>query len=237
MTSAVFIGLLIALLFLCLLFVTAPWWGSFKRAGWMPIGLGAFVLVFSVAWYWVAGRSAHIFYENEDATLQQIALLLEDMGEDTVPMPEVVRNKIDLELEKQKERAGAQPTVWLLQAQLAMQHQDYAKAKDAYWHAHEMFPNDIDVSVSYAQAWYLSQQGVTPELEDFLEKLKKQDPNQTGLINLLAVIAFNEGNYKQAISYWNELIPQYPENSSEAVTLKAAVEAAKLHMKKNEAPQ
>jgi tetratricopeptide (TPR) repeat protein len=229
MTSAVFIGLLIALLFLCLLFVTAPWWGSQMRAGWMPIGLSAFVLIFSVTWYWVEGRSAHIFYEKEDATLQQIAVLLED----TVPMPEVVRNKIDSELEKQKNRAGAQPTVWLLQAQLAMQHQDYIKAKEAYESAHKMFPDEIDVSVSYAQAWYLSQdQVVTPELETFLEQLKKQDATQTGLINLLAVIAFHNGDYKQAISYWNELIPLYPENSSEALTLKAAVIAAKSKINK-----
>lgn len=228
--SVIFMSLMVFLVLICLAFIFMPILKEqtdFRKMMGFPLSIALFVIIFSITWYWLAGRSAHIIYAKEDASLQQIAVLLEDV----MSLPQPARDKILEELHRQENRASAQPTVWILQAQLAMQQGHYTEAKQAYYKAHQEYSDDIDISVSYAQAWYLSDnQNVSPQLADFLKNLEAQDPEQTGLINLLAVIAFHQQDYNKAIRYWNELIPQYPENSSEAITINAAIVTAQKEL-------
>ncbi|MFI4955004.1 MAG: tetratricopeptide repeat protein [Gammaproteobacteria bacterium] len=225
-----------ALFLLATLYILAPWFIQTKDKKWLPLSLCGLLLIFAGSWYLLAGRPEHIFYAENDVALRQISQLLED----TVPLPPHVQAQIDQELVRQELRSGAQPTVWLLQAQLAMQQNDYAKARAAYAQAYAMEPQDADIAVSYAQTWYLTETQVdksplSPKLEHFLQTLQQEYPNQEGLINLLGVAAFHSGDYNKASQYWQELLSHYPSGSSESEALHAAIEQAKQMSETNSA--
>lgn len=223
----IFLTLLGGLFLIATVYILAPWWTRNQQQKWIPLSLVAFLLIFASAWYGLTGRAEHIWYAEEDAALQQIAQLLEN----TVPLPPHVQAQIVEELQRQELRTSAQPTVWLLQAQLAMQQKDYTTARTAYAQAYKMTPDDPEIAISYAQTWYLvdAQQNaahLSPELKQFLRDLQQKYPEQDGLINLLGVVSFQSGDYNKAIQYWQELLSHYPNGSAEAQALHSAIEQA-----------
>lgn len=224
----IFFGFIFLFLLMASAFLLVGWKGKLKKNGWLPLALTSLLVVFSLVGYWTLGRVEHVIYYREDIALRQISMMLES----TMPLPKEVHDEIKKELESQQNRLGAQPSVAILTAELAMNHQHYEDAKKAYEQAYQHAPEDFDIAVSYAQTWYLAdKQQVSPELQALLNTLQEQDPDQTGLLNLLAVIAYNHSDYAQAISYWQQLLPRYSDNSVEAHTLQSAIANAQEKIK------
>jgi cytochrome c-type biogenesis protein CcmH/NrfG len=218
----IFFTLLIVLTILASAFVGIAWVRQPKQNWILPGCLIVLLVTFSTLCYVFLGRGAHIIYQEDDVALRQIAELLGN----TVALEPAIKTKITDELLRQRKRPGAQPTVWILEGQLALAHQDYPEAKRAYGEAYKYAPYDADIAVSYAQAWYLAEGQVNPDLDKFLQELEEKYPEQTGLQNLLAVIAYNKQDYKQAIRYWQQLLPQYAADSVEAQVLDQAIKDA-----------
>jgi cytochrome c-type biogenesis protein CcmH/NrfG len=241
MMVVLFFIVLVVLFFLASTFIYAAWLspqgaGSQKIKKSLPLILIVALAVFSGVWYFWAGSSAHIIHAEDDVALRQIALFLED----ELPLSAAIQTQINAELASQTTRAGAKPTVWLLQAQLAMQQHNYAMARQAYALSHAFAPNDPDIAVSYAQSWYLDETAtsekkqISPELQDFLNKLQEQYPDQEGLINLLGVVAFHQGDYNKAIQYWQLLLTHYPAGSPESQALQSVITQAEQMAKNNQ---
>ena len=218
---------IISFIILCLLataFIVIPWQRKPKRQWWFPVSLATVCLIFAGVWYIYMGEAAHIIYAEDDQNLKQISHLLES-GTQLTP---VMQQKLKEELQRQESRKSAEPTVWLLQGQLAMREEDFAAAAKAYHQAHLFAIDDPDIAINYVQALYLrNNQQVTPELSALLASVQEKYPELPGLLNLQAAIAFQAGDYSLAIKYWQELLTQYPPESADAMVLQAAIASVK----------
>lgn len=224
--SFAFFTLLIILSLLAAAFVGIAWVKEPKQTWILPVCLMVVLSAFTTLCYIFLGKPAHVVYQEDDTTLRQIAGFLDN----TLPLNAVTEAQIKAELQRQTSRPGAQPTVWLLEGQLALVQKNYVEAKNAYSKAYHYASDDVDIAVSYAQAWYLAEGKLMPDLKTLLQRLEKQHPEQTGLQNLLAVIAYNDKDYARAIRYWQQLLPQYAGDSLELQVLQQAIQNARSQL-------
>ncbi len=81
--------------------------------------------------------------------------------------------------------------------------------------------------MQYAEAIYLEKQQITPLAQDLLNQILIQQPRHPTALNLLAIGAFQQGDYQQAIDYWQKLLQQQPADSKAAEVLQASIQEAR----------
>jgi cytochrome c-type biogenesis protein CcmH len=110
---------------------------------------------------------------------------------------------------------------WTLLGRAYASTQRFAEARDAFQRAHDLAPDDADLTVDYAEALVLASpdrhiQGAALAL---IEQVIQTNPqNQKGL--WLAGIADSQaGKYDDAVKKWNTLLPLLPPDSNVAASV------------------
>ncbi len=75
--------------------------------------------------------------------------------------------------------------------------------------------------------WQINHQHFNAEIRHKLQALLRQDPKQPDALAWLAVDAYQQKHYSQAISYWQALLRLTPRDSEAAKALKIAILRAK----------
>ena len=123
---------------------------------------------------------------------------------------------------------------WYLLGRLYLDQNAVEKATEAFKHSFENDPENTEVMAQYAQALYLNHRHqFTPEAITLVQNVLSEDPKNATALNLLAIDAFTHQRYAVAITYWQRLRNQYPEDSEAFRSFTQAIEASKKKNSQN----
>lgn len=115
---------------------------------------------------------------------------------------------------------------WFLLGRIYVSLGAFKEAVRAFAQAEKLDSNNPDILFQYAQALYFYQHSLKGKPAELLNKLLQIKPQNDLAINLLAIAAYEEGNYQQAIDYWEKILPNYTTDSSDGQALLTAIAKA-----------
>jgi cytochrome c-type biogenesis protein CcmH len=150
-------------------------------------------------------------------------------------LPEDARNDLPnftrvLQARTQREGLSNPDSLYLLgQAFLQLQVPDQALI--ALRRAHELAPQRADITLAYAQAELIDNDGrLTPAAERLLNTVLAAQPNNRGALMLLGFGAFSSGAYDRAIGAWQRLLDQVDPNTEAARLLRNSIDQAEQRL-------
>lgn len=136
--------------------------------------------------------------------------------------PEAVITALKQHLEQDPSSAKG----WYLLGKIYLSIQQLDPAVEAFARGAKLDPQNPEVLFQYAQALYLKQHSLTGLPHELLHSILAKDPHNSLAINLLAVDAYQQKNYQQAIQYWEQILPNFPAESPDAEALLKAIAKA-----------
>ena len=153
-----------------------------------------------------------------------------------VDMPAAAANQAPADHEQNMEQAIAglqaklkqnpeDPEGWSLLGRAYEATEHFPEARDALQHAHELSPDDPDITVAYAEALALASttRRIDGEPRKLLEAALKAAPdNQRGLW-LLGISDYQDKKYDAAIASWKRLLSVLPKESTVAQSVERQI--------------
>lgn len=121
---------------------------------------------------------------------------------------------------------------WYLLGRIYMSQQQTNDAIDALAHAYALQPKNPQIVLAYVQALYFGQHSLQGKPTQLLLEMQRLDPKNDMAINLLAVAAYERKDYGRAISYWEQLLPNYAPDSPDGAALLKAIANAQAALAK-----
>jgi cytochrome c-type biogenesis protein CcmH len=105
---------------------------------------------------------------------------------------------------------------WLMLARSYLSMERFADAAAAYEHATALNGNDASVWADYAEAAAMANgQSLAGKPTEAINRALQIDPKQQKALDLAGSAAYQAGDYKKAIDYWQKLLAQLPAGSEE----------------------
>lgn len=189
-----------------------------QRVNWC-VGLAPLIVLLATCAYWVWGGfipwSKHIQEEQKKQQAQQMLK--------TIKSPNELISKLRAKLNDTPESAKG----WYLLGRLYSNQNDNEHAAAAFAKAHYFFPLDEQYAVNYAYSlWQINNQKFNPQINAIFLDLLKNNPNQPDALAMLAMNAYKQHGYDEAINYWQRLLKQAPPQSEEAQAIQKAIAQA-----------
>lgn len=167
-------------------------------------------------WHWGASQPLAQFYAQSNPTKTTANLPM-----DAKQIKAITQKFIDYLNRHPQDAKG-----WYLLGRLYFDQGNLAQAAKALAHSLKIDETHTEVMAQYVYILYfLHQQKFTPESLVWVNKVLRQDANNPTLLNLFAADAFSHHHYQLAITYWQRLQSQYPQNSPEFLAITRAIEA------------
>jgi cytochrome c-type biogenesis protein CcmI len=137
-----------------------------------------------------------------------------------------------------RQRLAREPNdavAWLVYARSMTALGQLEQAIEAYKKSLQIEPNRIGTLLSYTQLLLQTgDESMMPEAASLLRRVLEQEPsNQEGL-SLLGFVAFQRGDWQQAITAWELLLQQIPETDERYQPVATAVADAKQRLQATE---
>lgn len=124
---------------------------------------------------------------------------------------------------KLKEKIKQRPSDskgWFLLGKLYFSGGDYTLALESFEKANQFNHGDVDIMLGVAMAqFYKDEHVLTSDSKKLLIAVLAKQKDNVNAINLLAVDAFNQQHYQQAVKYWEQILPQFPAASEDAKSI------------------
>ncbi len=168
-----------------------------KKHWLLATGFGLVVIVSSLLLYGQLGRQADF--------KEYLALKEQGAFDQKAPDFEEAIASLEAKLEQNPKDIAN----WFLLAKTYSMTQQYNKAaevfKELFTMMGEKAPHYATIKGSYAQAKFLaSNEQMTPEIKQTIEQALAIDPKESNSLTLLGIEAFNQDNFKQAVSFWEK---------------------------------
>ncbi len=120
------------------------------------------------------------------------------------------------------------PDGWALLGRAYQSMGRFADSRDALKRAVDLMPGNHDITVEYAQALALAGEGrrIIGEPRRLIEGVLRADPDHQRALWLIGISDYQQGNYTSAIAAWNRLLPNLPQESDIAQSVRAQIEEA-----------
>lgn len=113
---------------------------------------------------------------------------------------------------------------WYLLGRLYAGQDDRKNEVAAYAKANQLEPANEQYEVNYAHSlWQLNNRQFNAQITDLFQHLLKNNPNQPDALSMLAMNAFVNHAYEEAIAYWQRLLKLAPAQSEEAAAIRKAI--------------
>ncbi|MDX6529171.1 MAG: cytochrome c-type biosis protein CcmH [Blastocatellia bacterium] len=117
---------------------------------------------------------------------------------------------------------------WLMLARSYLLMERFADAAAAYEHATALNGNDASVWADYAEAAAMANgQSLAGKPTEAINRALQIDPKQQKALDLAGSAAYQAGDYKKAIDYWQKLLTQLPAGSDELKAISEQIAKAK----------
>jgi len=137
---------------------------------------------------------------------------------------------IDNIVEKLEATVKANPDdakAWYLLGRVYAGQPVWEKAKHAFKHARELDKHNHKYTLHYAESvWHTNQEQFDEETRALLKGLLQDETTKQDALAMLAMDAYNQKQYQQAIDYWEQLLMLIPSQSEEAAKLRQAITKA-----------
>lgn len=120
---------------------------------------------------------------------------------------------------------------WALLGRAYQSMGKFAESRDALKRAHDLVPDNADLSVEYAQALALAtpERRIDGEARALIDGVLNADPGHQRALWLVGISDYQAGRYTEAIAAWNRLLPNLPPGSDIEQSVKAQIaEASQL---------
>ena len=120
---------------------------------------------------------------------------------------------------------------WALLGRAYQSMGKFTESRDALKHAFELMPDNHDLTVEYAQALALTNDGrrIAGESRQLIEGVLKADPDHQRALWLIGISDYQAADYNAAITAWNRLLPALPPASDIAESVRNQIaDAQKL---------
>jgi cytochrome c-type biogenesis protein CcmH len=141
------------------------------------------------------------------------------------------QEQIEANVDKLAKRLESNPSDvqgWTMLARSYSSMGKFGEAAGAYGKATELTPKDADLWAEYAFATAMangrSMEGRPMEL---IQQALKVDPENAKALQLAGSAAFQAGDYKKAIDYWERVLKQVPPNSEAGQAITGRINEAK----------
>lgn len=186
--------------------------GSLKR--WVIVALAVIVPL----------ASAGLYFGKNSVLLAQLDQVRAFAGADLPPevMDMVAR------LERRLVEQPGDPQGWMMLGRSYAALGRPGEAQRAYARAYQIAPDDSEIIAAYA-GFLMSIDPVRPSAEAaaLLRKLHGIDPQHPAALWGLGLVAFHAEEFRQARTYWEQLLEQLPPDSEIESQVRQAVEAAR----------
>jgi len=160
-------------------------------------------------------------YYQQQKNKQTVANAMQQLGS-----PEHVIARLKSQLQQHPDAKG-----WYLLGKLYLSQSDFPQAVEAFANANHLKPHAKEIMLHYAEAQFLAEHGLSAGAKELLEQVLVQQPDNLEAANMLAIAAFQKGDYSQAISRWERLLNQLPPQSEDADKLLQAIAKAQAALK------
>ena len=114
---------------------------------------------------------------------------------------------------------------WALLGRAYQSMGKFNESRDALKRARDLLPDNHDLTVEYAQALALTNEGrrITGESRELLEAVLKADPAHQRALWLIGISDYQAADYNAAITAWNRLLPALPPESDIAESVRTQI--------------
>jgi len=117
---------------------------------------------------------------------------------------------------------------WTMLARSYMMQEHFSDAASAYEKLTALSPNDADAWADYAEALALANgQNLAGKPTDAINRALKIDPKHQKSLDLAGSAAYQAGDYKKAMDYWQQLLKLLPAGSQELQIITEQISKAK----------
>ncbi|MDF1760783.1 MAG: tetratricopeptide repeat protein [Coxiellaceae bacterium] len=192
------------------------------RSPWLFVAIFILVPATALCLYLYWGNSQHLI--SYWAKQKQAAIVQAELKK--IKDPQAVVTRLEEVVHAQPNR----PKGWYLLGKLYLVNKQYDKATEAFGHAHDLLPANIDDTMGYLNAAFFNQHNkLNNKQVKLLHDLIQKHPKQLAATNLLAVDAYNKKHYRLAITLWESLLQHCPAASKDAKLLLAMIADAQKH--------
>lgn len=124
---------------------------------------------------------------------------------------------------------------WYLLGRVYFSQGQFNDAVTAYATANQLQPNNPELMMPYAQAlYYIEPRQLKGKALELVNQVKRLQPDNGQLLNLLAIVSYDQGKFQQAIAYWQQLLGHYPPNSQDFQAIQGAIAQANNRLAKTD---
>ena len=193
---------------------------------WLPIVLLVLIAVgfYSAFGSWTQQRQA-------DEALQQLPELGKTVLQQQQQVDADTLATFALGLRQKLQRQGDDPIAWWIYAGLMTDLQQFDQANSAFQRSLQQDPDRVGTLISYAR--FLLQNGGkanNQQAAQLLARVLRIEPNNVDALSLTGFVAFENGNFPQAVSAWQQLLQLTPADSPRRAVVEQAITDARSQM-------
>jgi cytochrome c-type biogenesis protein CcmH len=122
---------------------------------------------------------------------------------------------------------------WHILGKLYFNEKNYSQAISAFETAVKLKPLESDYVLELVNAKFYINHRLDAQDKKLIETLLSQSPQNVNAINLLALDAYQQGNYGVATRYWEGLLKFFPANSEDSKVLLEMIQRSQQHLMAN----
>ncbi len=192
---------------------------TFHKSWRLAVVLAVLVSLCALLFYHYWGDSRQLAtYKQKQAVAAQTQKAIQAMGSS---------QQIIARMQAYLQQHPDSPKGWFLLGRVYYNLNKFTDAADAFAKAHQQQPRNVEYMLQYAHALFFAHnRQLNQQAQLLVKQVLAQQPKNAAAMNLLALNAYSQQQYAQAIHYWEALLPLFAANSpDEQIVLNAIAEA------------
>ncbi|VEA66988.1 Cytochrome c-type biogenesis protein CcmH precursor [Serratia plymuthica] len=185
------------------------------------------LVVVTLGFYLKTGGLAQVMdWQQVQAQMPELRARVANERAQPLSMEEIARLGLGLRTALQQDDRNIND--WMMLGRVGMALNNATTATQAFAHAYQLDPNNLEVRLGYAEVLTRSNDPEdNKQATQMLRKMIADDHTNLRALSLLAFNAFEQGDFKQAIGAWQVMLKLLPANDQRIEVLKRSIAQAK----------
>lgn len=194
---------------------------------WMLVPGVLLLVVVTLGFYLKTGGLAQVMdWQQVQAQMPELRARVANERAQPLSMEEIARLGLGLRTALQQDDRNIND--WMMLGRVGMALNNATTATQAFAHAYQLDPNNLEVRLGYAEVLTRSNDPEdNKQATQMLRKMIAEDHTNLRVLSLLAFNAFEQGDFKQAIGAWQVMLKLLPANDQRTEVLKRSIAQAK----------